>query len=482
MNVTSLTINANTLKALALHGSVLKKQQAPLPPGSVKNGLIIQPETMGREIRSLFKDGKLSGGKVICSINGLPFTYRLFTLPDMETKAFHEAVLRTAKKEMSISPDEMYLSWQVYPGDPGEYQVLVTGITRQPVANLIKSLGVAGTGAWLLDLPHLALARLCAHRDAVIMDLEKDCSNIVMIVDGIPRGLHMVPTLAAGASLQDQIGQVTDKLVKMVEFYNGGRPVKPLTGPVKVLITGELLEDEKAFDYIGFPSGYNVEELTPYKYSLTAKAIRQVAVNAGMLDIRQENPRITALSHHLDLLEIIKENHPKANINGAVKKFAIPMAVAAGIGLLAFSYLSLTNVQTQVHQLQSDITRSNSELTQKKNLAAETKQLKAKIEDTSARIEEIQAGKQAIYSSREYVGDIASIVSCMPQGVTFNDLAIDSVEISLQGSAAVASSVVTFADNLETFGKFSQAIITWIDQPEGVAIGKINFRLVITRS
>ena len=483
MNVTSLNINANTLKALALHGGVLNKHQSPLPPGSVRNGLILQPETMGREIRALFKESKLSGSRVICSINSLPFTYRVLTLPDMEPRAFHEAVLRTAKKEMSISTEEMYLTWQVYPVDNGEYQVLVAGITHQPVANLMKALSVAGIEPWLLDLPHLALARLCSYRDAVIMDLEKDCSNIVMIVDGVPRGLHMVPSLAAGASLQDQVGQVTDKLAKMVEFYNGGRPVKPLADPVKVLVTGELLEDEKAFEYIGFPSGYAVEQLTPHQHSLTAKAVRQMAANAGMLDIRQENTRIAALSHYLDLSDIVKAGRPKTNIVRVLKKVTVPLALVGGISLLTLSCLALQNIKAQANQAQSDLARADSEFVHKKALVSNAKVLKAKIDDANARIDEVKSGKESIYSSRQYVGDIASIVSCLPAGVTFDDLQIDSAEISLKGSASASGPVVTFADNLEASGKFHQAVITWIDQPRAVGTGnQLVFKMVITRS
>jgi hypothetical protein len=483
MNVTTLNINANTLKALALQGGALKKQEAPLPPGSLKNGLILQPETMGREIRSLLRDGKLSGSKVVCYINGLPFTYRLLNLPEMEPKAFHEAVLRTAKKEMSISPEEMYLSWQVYPGNNGEYQVLVAGITRQPVANLLKALSVAGIEPWLVDLPHLALARLCGYRDAVIMDLEKDCSNIVMIVDGVPRGLQMVPCLASGASLQDQVGQVTDKLAKMVEFYNGGRPVKPLAEPVKVLVTGDLLEDENTFDYLGFPSGYTVEPLTPCKHSLTAKAVRGMAVDAGMLDIRQEDARITALSRQLDLSEIVKESRPKTNITGLLKKIAVPFAVVAAISLLTFSYLAFKDAGVQVTQLQSDLARADIELAQKKALATEAKLIQAKIENISSLTVEIKSGRDTIFTSREYVGNIASIVSCMPPGVTFDDLEISPAQISLKGSAAEAGPVIAFAGALEASGKFSQAIITWIDQPrEGGAGKQVSFKMVITRS
>ena len=85
--------------------------------------------------------------------------------------------------------------------------------------------------------------------------------------------------------------------------------------------------------------------------------------------------------------------------------------------------------------------------------------------------------------SRGYVDDIASIVACMPEGITFDSLDMDAEEINLCGSAADTSPVIEFADRLEASGDFSEAVITWIDSPR--AIGEenhYNFELIITRS
>lgn len=481
MNVTTLNITANSLKAVALHGAALKRQEGFLPPGALKNGLILQPETLGREIKSLFNAGNFSANRVICTINSLPFTYRVLTIPGMSKEAFHEAVLRTAKNEMSISPEEMYLTWQAYPLENGEYQVLVAGITRRPVDSLIKTLTVAGIQPWLLDLPHLALARLCPHKDAIIVDFEKDCSNIVMIVDGVPRGMHMVPALAAGASLQDQLGQVTDKLAKMIEFYNGSHPAAPIKEPVKILITGELLEDEKALEYIKQQVNYSLEPLTAVRPALAGQPIRRIAVNAGMLEIPHENSQ-NALCHHLDLASIVKERRPKTNIPGVLKKVVVPLAVVAGISLLTLSWLSLGNARTDLNKVQADYALAKSELIQKQALLTQAKQQEAKIDDMTSLVEEIKSGRQQIFGSREYVGDITSIVAAMPKDVTFNSLVMDSAEISLEGTALTAAPVLTFADNLEKSGGFAQAVITWIDKPHDVGSGQqLFFKLTINR-
>jgi hypothetical protein len=481
MSITVLNITANNLKALELRGAALLKKDAPLTPGAIKNGLILQPETLGREIKALFRQGNLSSGRVICSISGLPFTYRLLTLPSMGKEAFHEAVLRKTREEMSISPDEMYLSWQTYPASNGEYQVLVTGITRRPVDNLIKALQVAGIGPYILDLPHLALARLSPYPDAVIVDLEKDCSNIVLVADGMPRGMQLAPDIALGASLSDRIGQVMEKASRMIEFYNNSHHTAPLKDPVKLLVTGELLDEEKAMEYVRPPVGCTLERLTSTKPSFSGKSIGGIAVNAGMLELPLDR-KVTALSRYLDMSSIIRDSRPKSDVRGVLKKIAVPALVVGGVALLALSYVSLNNYRAELSRAQDDLANANMVLEQKKTAAGEAGLLKLQIDELLARAGEIENGKSAIFAPREYVAEVASVIKCLPGNVTVNTLEVDSIEFALSGSAAAPDPVILFADNLEKTGGFTQAIITWIDRPHGTGDNtQLYFKLPITR-
>jgi len=466
MSITALTISAHSLKALAVHGAAVKKHEVILPPGSVRNGLILQPEIISREIKKLFKTGKLSAGRVICTVNGLPFSYRMLNLPAMESAAFNEAVIRTAKKEMSISPDEMYLSWQAFPAEHDEKQVLVTGITRHPIDNLIKALSGAGISPWLLDLPHLALARLTSEKDAIIVDFEIDCSNIVMIVDGIPRGMHMVPSLAEGASLQDQAGHVADKLQKMIDFYNGGRPAKPIKEPARIFVTGEMLDDEKTFEYLRSLTGNNVEHLAAGKQALAGWPIRQYAVNAGLLEILEEKDKgkNNAPFRRLSLDQIIVNRRPKTNIQKTLKKVLLPAMLLGCIGLLATSYLSLREIQSNNSVLERNYNAVSIELSARHRLIAQAQEKQAGIDLLQAQVADIKAGRESMFISRSYVSIISSIVASLPEGLTFNSLNIGEGTISLGGSASGSAPVIQFADNLKTIGGFSDAIINRIDE------------------
>jgi len=488
MSVTVLNIGSHTAKALALSGSKARRREIELPPGTIRNGLVLQPEAVSAQLKTLFKSGGFSGERVVCTVNGMPFSYRMLTIPRVAPAAFHEAVARTAKREMSISPDEMYLSWQAYPADNNEWQVLVTGITRHPVDTLIKTLSGAGIRPWLLDLPHLALARLSPQDDAIIVDFENDCSNIVLMVDGVPRGMHMVPAFANGASLQDRITQVTDRLGKMVEFYNGGHPAKPIGDEANVLVTGELLDDEKALGIIQSQAGYQVSLLTIDGKAFSGWPLNRFAVNAGAARLDAQLERDTGKDavprRYFNLEKIVKESRPRTDIRKTLKKAWVPVALVAGIGLLAFSYLSQSQLRASIMELEAQTTMSNLELQQKQALADDAMAVKNSIDEITSRIESIIAGRNEILEPPDYISDISSIVASMPPGLTFNSLDITPGGIFLKGVGYEASLVVQFAGNLETTGGFSRAVINMIDRPHKLNEQEeqaLNFSIVISR-
>ena len=480
MNITALNISAGNIKILSRQGKELKWLAAPLSSGSIKNGLILQPEATAGEIKTLLRSGKLAPGRVICSVNGLPFTYRLFNVPALDNVSLDEAVLRMARQEMAIAPDEMYLAWQAFPGADGEYQVLAVGVTRRPVDNLTQTLSAAGVSPWLLDLPHLALARLCPYPDAVIVDFEKDCSNIVMIVGGIPRGLQMVPGVTGEASDRDRAGQAMDKLARMVEFYNSGHPDNPLREPLKLLVTGELLEEPEVLEYIRLQPGYSVEMLG-VKNTVSGINAGRLPVNAGMFDIPYQDAKNTLPCRCLDMSEAVREKRPKFDFRGACRKLVIPLAVFVGLGLLAMSWLSMQKAQADLVNAQSDAALANAALADKISAFQNGIAMETKINSINSRINDINAGRRVIFAPRGYVDEVAAIVVSLPPNVTINKLDVNSKDIAVDGIAADTSMVVQYASNLEESGRFARAEINSIGKTGAGNDTLYSFRIIISR-
>jgi Tfp pilus assembly protein PilN len=403
----------------------------------------------------------------------------------MEPSALNEATLRLAGREMPIPLEDMYLSWQAYPAEKDEWQVLVIGISRQPIDALLRMLSEAGIKPSFLDIPHLSLARLAAQKNAIIVDFEPEHSNIVMLAEGVPLGMHIVPSLGPEANRQDEVRQIADKLTKMVDFYNNTHPKNPVQETIKVLLTGELSHDASVVELIQEEITHPVELLTPADYVPSDLPLHEYAVNAGSMLMNavtdKDMGRNAAPYRNINLGEIAKDWHNgKKRIT--VKKLLVPVALAVGIGALITAYQFQNHVQASMMQLQTDMTQANLELNQLLESVEHANQLEEHISEIEANIQEIKYENQNIPSSNDFVRDTSSIVQAMPAGLSFNSIEVDTNQIIVLGSTDKPSPVVQFANNLETSGGFSEANVIWIDRPHNAGSNTgLTFMIIISR-
>lgn len=485
MKITTLNISSNVIKYIATNGDGKVKHGSISPEGLINNGLILQPDAIASQIKTMFSSNALPKDRVICSINGLPFSYRLFTLPKMEPAAFNEAVVRAIRKEMPISPDEMYLLWQAYPTENNEWQVLVAGVTRQPVDNLIKTLAAAGIRPYFLDLQHLSLARLSGEKDCIIVECEKDYSNIVMLVGGVPQALHIIPSLGPQAALQDEIRQVVGRLNKVVNFYNGNHPKNPIKDTAKVLLTGELASDESVIELVQQEVNYPVELLTPTNKEIPDLPIHEFAVNAGSLLMKvmlEKQASINIAPYRSINLGRIARELTGATISSISNKIVIGSIVAfAGIAVLTFGYLSQNQVRAEISEMQAQLDAANAAYSAAQSALADSQVVQDNIADIKTQIKLVNASYQGILNSPDYVSDIAAVTQSEPEGIMFTTLEIGTGYITILGRADIPSSVVQFARNLEMIGGFAKAEIEWIDWAGSIVGPAFSFHITVSK-
>jgi Tfp pilus assembly PilM family ATPase len=485
MKLTTLNISSNVIKYIATNGNGKVKHGSVTPEGLINNGLILQPDVIASQIKSLFSSNELPKDRVICSINGLPFSYRLFTLPKMEPMAFNEAVVRVIRKEMPISPDEMYLLWQAYPTENNEWQVLVAGITRQPVDNLIKTLSAAGIRPYFLDLQHLSLARLAGEKDVIIVECEKDYSNIVMLVGGVPQALHIIPSLGPQAALQDEIRQVVGRLNKMVNFYDSNHPKNPVKDTAKILLTGELVSDKSVVELVQQEANYPVELLTPVNKDITDLPVHEFAVNAGSLLMKvipeKQVSKNIAPHRSINLARIARELQG-IPISSKANRVIIGSIVAfVGVAALIFAFLSQNQVRTEINDIQDQLDAANAAYDAAQSALTASQAVQDNIAEIISQTDLVKASYQGIQDSMDYVSDIAAITQSEPEGVMFTTFDIGYSQITIHGRAYLPSLVVQFARNLEMIGGFGKAEIERIEFATSGAGPAFSFYIYVNR-
>jgi Tfp pilus assembly PilM family ATPase/Tfp pilus assembly protein PilN len=472
MKVTTLNIGSNTIKYMVFHdASAVAWGTLPLA-GVVKNGLIQEPETVGGQLKSLFASGKFPREKVICSLNGLPFSYRLFTLPRMDAASVNEAVSRLAKQEIPLSPEDMYLSWRAYPEDKDEWQFLVAGVNRQPVDALIKMTAAAGIRPHLMCLPHISLAALTRRENAIIVDFEPDYSNITLVVQGVPVGMHTIPPSGPGANLQDTTAQLIRELKRMTGFYNDNHPRNPIPETTPILLTGELSHGPETARQIQDETGYPVEllkEPPPDTVAIPPDApLATFAVNIG--DALQDGiphgypAADPALVRDINLHDIIAERAGGKKHKGISRKVLLASGLVIGIGALAAAYLSQSDAGVTVARLQAELQQAKQELTQAQATAALAGQTQTNINNIISSTNQLEQQNQRILNPRDSIGDIDTMTRALPPATTFNTIDVNDSQISIGGITTSPERVMEYVRSLESSGKFTAANVIWIDK------------------
>jgi hypothetical protein len=194
---------------------------------------------------------------------GLSFTYRFLNLPRIKSAMLDEAILRAARKEISLPLDELYITWQILPGQGDEQSYFLLGVPKAPVDALEETLKIAGVEPYLMDLQPLALARAASRRDAIIVNMEPDCFDIVFIANGIPEVIHTISPRSEGATLEDNIKRLSDELTKTAAFYQSRHPQSPLDSATPLLLTGDLSLELPARGLLQTETEYSIESLVP---------------------------------------------------------------------------------------------------------------------------------------------------------------------------------------------------------------------------
>ena len=475
----TLNISASSVKLLSVKGREVEKWESmPLPPGLVKDGLILQPKVVGVVINALFEEAGVSKERVITSLTGLPFTYRILSLPRMKPAAQHEAVQRAAQREMQISLEELHLSWQVIDGRSDEQDFFVLGVPRKILDAMVQTLKEAGIKLYIMDIKPLALARAASRRDAILMDLEPDCFDIVLIVNGVPSMMHTVIPRGKGYVIEDNIGRITDELAKIVEFYNTSHPDNPINSTTPLLLTGESSTDTRTHELVQNATGYSVEQLLPLFQLPPDLPFALFTTNIG-LSLKKTSLKTGAKGNEYLFKDI--------NVNlllGAygVKAVSIKQTniiltavLLIGIGLLYPAYQLRSQAAAETIHLQADLIGTQQEMDKRTLATNEARQVEENINEILTGVKRLSEEQQDILNrGGEFTSSLTLATDVLPDEAYFTSVKIGSDQITVEGEADNSFTVVDYVVALEKTGKFSEVRIVWINDSKSIAAEDIE--------
>ena len=469
MSVT-LNISNTSIRLLSVMGRRVRVWgDMPLAPGLVRDGLILQPKAVGAAVDALFKSMKVSKEQVITSLTGLSFTYCILNLPQMKPALLEEAILRGAKKEIPLPLEELYLSWQAIGGGHDELNYFVIGVPRNLIDAVTQTLAEAGVKPYIMDLKPLALARAANRGDALIVNLEPDCFDIVLVANGIPAIMHTITPGGEGASLEDNIRRLTDGISKTVNFYNNSHPENPLSPTTPLLLSGELSADATTSQLIQAQIEYPVELLVPPLEFPPDLPVALYTSNMGLAlkEVPQKTVSEGDATRFYDInLNILSGKYRAKAHPVSMRRILLPLALIIAIGLLFPLYYFTSQATAETMRLQTEL-----------DVVNEAMQIEDTINEITATVDALKQEYQDILSKGSgFTKNLEVVTNALPSEAYFTSIEINTSRIIVEGEADSSFTVISYAMALEAQEDLSEVRIASIGEGGGTGV---SFTIII---
>lgn len=282
-SITTLNIEASSARLLSVSGRRVKKWgEVPLPAGSVRDALILDPVGVGSAIDDLFKSTGMSRSGVLVSLTGFGSVFRIATLPRLNAKIISEAIQWAARREMPVPLPKLHLSWQVIDTQDTEQRIFLLGTPRSLLDPFYQALRQAGIKPRAIELKPLALARMVNRVEAIIINLEDESTSTTVLLNGIPEVMHTIMVKTEDLLLEDRIQKLTEELTRTVSFYNSAHPEHSLSPATPAFLTGEMASQPTVVALVQKSIKYPVESLTSGIQFPPDLPVPRYAVNIGL--------------------------------------------------------------------------------------------------------------------------------------------------------------------------------------------------------
>lgn len=182
---------------------VVRLGVAPLPPGAVREGEVVERSTVGTAIKRLWAEHKFSSKDVVLGVGNQRVVVRDLDLPSMPRDQIRSSLPFQVQDLIPVAVDDAildYLPMDARPGEGGEVlHGLLVAATRDTVMANTSAAEAAGLRPKAVDLGAFALTRAMTRGEAsahtvALVDIGARVTTVVVAAQAVPRLVRMLPT------------------------------------------------------------------------------------------------------------------------------------------------------------------------------------------------------------------------------------------------------------------------------------------------
>lgn len=281
----TLDVSAGAIRLMSVIGNRVEKWASlPLEPGLIEDGLIVDPPALGAKVRRLMQSSRIYATRVVSSITGLCSVFRVDEVPESaEKRSMEKMVLETAKQQMPVPAEQLYVSWQVVADGTQGGKLCVVGLVKDILDAEVKALNSVGINPYILKLKGMALMKLVdRNTDCLIVHMEPDSTNLVlMAADGLPlsmRSYAQKPEM----DLEERMEALHRNLWQMQSYYEAHRSDPKDEGTTPLFLSGPIGENPDVAAELILSGNYEITPLAvPLEFPLNLP-VAHYAVNLGL--------------------------------------------------------------------------------------------------------------------------------------------------------------------------------------------------------
>jgi type IV pilus assembly protein PilM len=186
-----------------------------LPVGAVRDGEVIDVETVSAALRTLWSDNKNLGRNVRIGVANAKIVVRTIDVPPLtDAKMLDAAVRFVASQELPMPMDAAVLDWQslgvVDTPEGQRHRVLLVAARREMVESVLAAVNGAGLKAQGIDLSAFAMVRVLGAGEtepALYLSIG-GLTNLAVVIDGV-----VVFTRVAGSGMEGLAIELAERRV-----------------------------------------------------------------------------------------------------------------------------------------------------------------------------------------------------------------------------------------------------------------------------
>lgn len=441
----------------------------PLDPGSVTDGLIVDPKKMSATLSELLKTNKLHPKIMVSSVAGIRSLPRILQLPKLPSKLVREAVVHEAERQMPLPMNEMYVAHSVLKEVENSSQFFVMGMPRQPIENLASSLEWAKPKSYQLDLKSTALARAANIDVGIIVDIELTRIEIVIVIDGVPLITRTMIMTDPEIAHEDRVRRVAAEIDHTVAFHNANQPDHRLEPNLPVILTGKLAADPIISRESVEAFSHPIKTITP---SLAAPSDFPSGTYASCIGmaVKAKTKRRSKVSEK-------KKGRSKGNVtspalelmltpaNMPPKKSPMKFVLTTLVACVLFSLLFIAyRFDLDGAERTTDLKFQLDSISLQLSDIQKTFESKTAIQDRAILLEEETI--ELLGQPTSFFESVNTMFDTIPAGVAPTSVSIRGGEISVEGYAATRSTAINYVGQIEEtdlFRAVNIASLTTVD-------------------